>query len=448
MHPSSLSSSLSILISMIIVSQNQIKAEAKAESSQSNTNKQTAASNKQTNKQTDKRSTDSKHNKRLVNNSTARSRPTSDTADQIATIMTTKPATNASSITKYHDTRLQADQRQFGGMLLVFSAAAITFPLANIATLVGPDGTTADEGIPLTSLIASIFVVTIGIVGMITGYLSLLHDFNHKYLSGALIVLSQLAWVPFITDMTAVGRAARTGEAFIPAAYDASASDVRFVGAMGILGILSYGTAFLGSLSFVAFAMHSYNVGKYEQRAGSYYRGRFAFYIIVLFIAGISQLLLGSYLIAAIGNGPLSEGAVAVAMYFVNFPEISVFVGLVQILNASFGMARYFGIAGGSDATSHSFQATSLFQWIAMLSLQIVTQVAYSPGGTAAARAPSTAMMTLAMSLLPAYLDHKMRSVPDVLPPHYYKSSLSSQDKAGSSSSDSDDNEETAAGRV
>ena len=360
--------------------------------------------------------------------------------------MATNTATKATSISHNASTRLQSDQRQFGGMLLIFSAAAITFPLANIATLIGPDGTTADEGIPLTSLVASIFVVTIGIVGMITGYLSLLHDFNHKYLSGALIVLSQLAWVPFITDMTAVGRAARSGEAFIPNAYDLTASDVRFVGAMGILGILTYGTAFLGSLSFIAFAMHSYNVGSHGQRNGAYYRGRFAFYSLVLFVAGLSQLLLGSYLIANIGDGPLSDGAVAVAMYFVNFPEISVLVGLVQIANASFGMARYFGVAGGSNANSHLFQITSLVQWIAMLSLQIVTQVSYSPGGTAAARAPSTAMMTLAMSLLPAYLDRKMRSVPDVFPSDYYKSPVPSSEAASSSSDD--DNEETAADRV
>ena len=320
-----------------------------------------------------------------------------------------------------NDDRLMSDRRQFGGMLLVFSAAALTFPLANIATLVGPDGTTASEGIPLTSLIASIFVATIGIVGMITGYLSLVHDFNHKYLSASLVALSQLAWVPFITDMTAVGRAARSGQAFIPDAYDPTATDVRFVGAMGILGILSYGTAFLGSLSFIAFAMHSYNVGKPQTRSGSYYRSRFAFYTLVSVVAGLSQLLLGSYLIATIGNGPYREGAVGVAVYFVNYPEISVVVGLVQLVNAAFAAARYFGAVGGNDANSHAFQLTSLFQWIVMLTLQIMTQVAYSPGGTAAARAPSAAMMMLALTLLPAYLDAKMRSVPDVLPEEYYR---------------------------
>lgn len=318
--------------------------------------------------------------------------------------------------------RLLSDKRQLGGMMIILGAAALIFPMANVSTLIGPDGTTANEGIPLSSLCAGVIVITMGVISMITGYMALVHDYTSRHLTGFLIVFGQLAYIPFITDLTNVGRGARSGSAFIPEAYGPSEGDVRFVGAMGMMGVLGYGTGFLGSLSFVQFALYSFQTGNPQARPGSYYRGRLSFYSFCLLLVGVSQLLLGSYVLSSFGNGPLPKGGIAVAMYMVNFPEISVFVGLVQILLASFGLARSFGVANGAD--NHAFQALAAFSWICTVSMQNLTQIAYAPGGTAAGMAPSVTMLTLGLNVLPAFLDYKMRSTPEDMESYYSMESV------------------------
>jgi hypothetical protein len=321
--------------------------------------------------------------------------------------------------------RFKSDKRQLGGMLMLLGTTALVFPLANIASKVGPDGTTVSEGIPLSSLVAGVFVVNMGIVSMVLGYLSTVHDYGNKYLTGALIAFTQLAWMPFITDLTDVGRTARSGVGFIPAAYDPSEGDVRFVGAMGMLGILGYGAGFLGSLAFIQFALFSFQSGSPQSRPGSYYRGRLSFYSFELFLAGLSQFLLGVYTIRNFGEGPLEDGPVGVAMYTVFFPEIAIFCGLLQLLVSIFGFVRSMGVANGPD--NHSYQAIALLSWICTVSLQILTQVAYAPGGAMAAAAPSRTMLTLGVNVLPAFLDFKMRTTPDTIPFDYY--GLDAEDK-------------------
>jgi hypothetical protein len=332
--------------------------------------------------------------------------------------------------------RFKSDKRQLGGMLMLLGTAALVFPLANIATRVGPDGTTASEGIPLSSLIAGVFTINMGIVSMVLGYLSLVHDYGNKYLTGSLIAFTQFAWMPFITDLTDVGKTARSGVGFIPGAYDPSEGDVRFVGAMGMLGILGYGAGFLGSLAFMQFALYSYQTGNPQTRNGSYYRSRLSLYSFELFLVGLSQLLLGIYTIRNFGQGPLENGPVAVAMYFVFFPEISIFCGLLQVLVSIFGFARSWGVADGPD--NHSFQAIALFSWICTVSMQILTQVAYAEGGNAAARAPSTMMLTLGINVLPAFLDFKMRTTPEEVPADYYGFEAENKEKNAALEHDKD----------
>ena len=58
----------------------------------------------------------------------------------------------------------------------------------------------------------------------------------------------------------------RTGAAFIPAAYNPSEADVRFVGACGILAILSYGFAFIGAISYTQFALYAHINRQYNDR--------------------------------------------------------------------------------------------------------------------------------------------------------------------------------------
>ena len=314
--------------------------------------------------------------------------------------------------------RLTSDKRQLGGLLMFLSTAALIFPMANLATLVGPDGTTANEGIPLVSLIAAVLVIVLGILGIVVGYLQSIHDYGHKYLTMLLLVWNQFAWIPFITDMVAVGRGAASGTAFINEAYEPSATDVKFVGSMGIMGILGYGTGFLGSVALAGFALYSFQNGKPGDRAGSYYRSRMPLYVFALGLVGLAQLLLGSYILSRFGGGPLPNGPIGVAMFMVNFPEISVAVGTLQTLTAFYGAMRAYGVH--SCPNDHSYQAVLLVAWISTVTLQIMVQVAYNPAGTAAAAAPSQTMLTMGVFVINGFLDYKARVTPSPIPLDYY----------------------------
>ena len=246
--------------------------------------------------------------------------------------------------------------------------------------------------------------------GMLTGYLSLVHGYRNKYLSGFLLIWAQTAWIPYITDMTNVGKIARSGVGFIPAVYNPSVGQVRFVGACGILGIFCYGAAFLGSLAFMAFAHYAFQVGKPGDRSSNYYRSRLGTYSGLMTLVGTVQLALGAFTLSEIGSGPLSP-PVGVAMFTVTFPEISVVVGVVYLLNGLHGLLRAFGIIQASEA-DHSFQMGIAVQYFCTLILMIYVQIAYLPGGTLAAAAPSRACLTMGMHILPAFLDYKMRTTP------------------------------------
>jgi hypothetical protein len=180
----------------------------------------------------------------------------------------------------------------------------------------------------------------------------------------------------------------------------------------------SYATTFVGSSSFMAFALYAYQTNKAAERSATYFRGRLIFYTVLLSVAGLSQLMLGSYVIANFGGGPLAA-PVIVVVYVVFFPEITIFVGIIQLLTGIFGVFRRFGkFNNGKD--DHRYQMALFFTWICMLTMQIVSQIAYAPAATAAAAAPTVACLSLALCAAPAFLDYKMRTLPEVFPAEYY----------------------------
>jgi hypothetical protein len=314
--------------------------------------------------------------------------------------------------------RFKSDKRQLGGLLMFLSTAVLIFPMAGLASLVGPDGTTPNEGIPLVSLIAAVLESALGILGIVVGYLQTIHDYGNKYLTILLLIWIQIGWIPFITDMVAIGRGARSGMAFIPAEYDPSASDVRLVGATGIMGVLGYGTGFLGSVALAGFALHAFQSGKPGDRSASYYRSRMPLYTFALGLVGLAQLLLGSFILARYGGGPLSKGPIGVAMFLVNFPEISVFVGALQTIIALYGATKACGIR--TSPNDHSYQIVLLIGWIATISLQIMVQFAYNPADIAAAAAPSVTMLTMGIFVINGFLEFKARTTPAEIPLDYY----------------------------
>jgi len=314
--------------------------------------------------------------------------------------------------------RFKSDKRQFAGLMFALAICVTYFPLANIATAIGPDGTTPSSGLPLAGLISGCILVFVGSTGMLTGYLGMVHDYSNKYLTGALLGIIQLTWMPFLTDLADVGQTTASGEGFIPPEYNPTERDVKFVGSMGMIGILTYASAFVGSFAFMAFALFAFQMGKPTDRTASYYQSRISMYASGLSLAGLSQFLLGIYVASKFGSGPLLP-AIGVAVYVVHYPEISIFVGLVQLLMGVWGLLRRFGIlVQGKD--NHSYQICAFFMWICMLSMQILTQVSFAPDGALAPAAPSYACLYLGISIMSPFLDYKMRNTPKELPVDYY----------------------------
>jgi hypothetical protein len=135
----------------------------------------------------------------------------------------------------------------------------------------------------------------------------------------------------------------------------------------------------------------------------------------VMGIAGIDQLLLSSYIISKFGNGPL-PAPIGVAMFMIHFPEIAVFVGLVYILNAGYGMYR-----GLTKADDHIFSFTMWLQYLCTLLLMVLVQTSFAPGNAMAPAAPTIANLTLGTHIMPVFLDYMGRSTPDQIDPDYYE---------------------------
>ena len=70
--------------------------------------------------------------------------------------------------------------------------------------------------IPLWGLIAGIALTIFGTVVMLVGFLALVHDYGHRALTGGLIAITQLVWIPFIVDLTATGMGAQSDPAGNP----------------------------------------------------------------------------------------------------------------------------------------------------------------------------------------------------------------------------------------
>lgn len=225
--------------------------------------------------------------------------------------------------------RLISDRRQLAGILLLLGVCATVEPLVDISVFVGRDEFKDGTPIRIASIGSALIQVTFGCLAIAVGFLHLVQDYGNATLSGALIVAVQGAWFPFVTRLyTLIRQTSRTYEvktfsslsgigetveeeyvsnAFIPDEYLATIRDVRIVGSLGTVGEMCYMFAFYGSLAFSAFAIDAFDKHKPTSRDGRFYRGRHLVYSFVLALAGLSQLLLGAYVLFGFGSGPLEH---------------------------------------------------------------------------------------------------------------------------------------------
>ena len=228
-------------------------------------------------------------------------------------------------------------------------------------------------------------------------------------LTSWVLIIVQTAWIPYITDMTNLGKTDAKGlPTFnLEQLSGATDSDVWFFGACGILGIFSFAFCLLGALAFMSLSLYAYKAEKPGDRAAGYFCSRLWVYSFMVFVAGLAQLMRGAYTLVKFSSGPIVPPP-SVAMFFITFPEISVAVGTVYIINGLWGVFRAF-----TRPTDDYFQMSIAFQWLLTVSLTILVQITYLPKDAAAA-APSIRCMMIGAHVMPTFLDYKARSTPEV----------------------------------
>ncbi|CAB9514248.1 expressed unknown protein [Seminavis robusta] len=333
--------------------------------------------------------------------------------------------------------RYVAERRQYGGLLLMTGFCAVIQPLARITTAVGPNGPlVTDVGdVAFWQFVGACCVLAIGLCSMLVGFIELLMDRSGEVTQHTLLIgLTQTAWILYIADMTAVGltMVQDPPQFFLPFPNDTTetslanqqklneSTEVIFIGSCGIAGIFSYGFAFIGSIAFMQFALYTFRQGRPHHRDADYFRGRLGVYSSLLFIAGLCQILLGSFATELnLQNGRIQGGLIRVAMFVVHFPYITIVVGVLQFLNGFWGFCRafYIGVGGRDD---NWFQYSMAFLWIVVITFQDVVQISYLPEGMLAPTAPTLAAMSFGIIFMPAYLDYKMRNTPVRMDDNYY----------------------------
>jgi hypothetical protein len=325
--------------------------------------------------------------------------------------------------------RYESDLRQLGGLLLIAGFCAVIFPLNGIISAIGPDGSTVDTGIPLSGFIAGLCTVKIGILAIFIGYNVTIHNWSSKVLVAYAIIWTQTAFIAYFTNMTDIGRSARNMK-LVPPIYNPTKTDNNVVGAMGILAVLSYGFTFIGAISFLLFAIYAFIAGKPHDRNSTYYRGRFAFYGCMLFVAGLSQLLLGSYVQSKFGEYDLQMGPIGVAVYVVTIPTLNIIVGLVQIFNAIWGLARSLFHIGYFGEKDMSYQVSIFIGWFIQFLLQVVVSTAIVPGAMLADAPAAIACISFGLNVMPAFLDYQARTLPETFDSDYYGTNIKQVTKA------------------
>lgn len=315
--------------------------------------------------------------------------------------------------------RFEADKRKLAGVLLAISITVCFFPLARLAPFINGKGETADSGIAFAALMGNLIACAMGLLGMTLAWMELVHEYGNANFTFGVSIFEILAFVPYVTDIVMIGKADNTVAVppLIPGIYNPTADDVWFVKAMGMLGAGTFCLFLFGSYALLVMSLHAYHKNDPYTRNAGYYRTRLTFYSAVMAVAGLAQLMLGAFVLDKYGSGPL-PAPVVVAMFLIWFPEISVFVGLVFVLNGLYGMYR-----GMFKQTDYNFAITMWFQMLCTLILMVGVQTWYAPGDKMAKAVPTLASLTLGVSLMPIFLDYLGRTMPEDITEDYYYSS-------------------------
>ena len=195
---------------------------------------------------------------------------------------------------------------------------------------------------------------------------------------------------------------------------------------MGFL--VRFGRGLFVSLVFCQRTLLEFAKGQPELRSRAFYQSRLVFHSIFVLMAGVSQLLLGIYLLMQYGSGPMPYGAVRVAMYVIHFPEIAIAVGGFQTLTALLGFHRAAGKFSHPD--NHILQTAMGLSWDGTMDGTNLIQIYFSePTMADSALAPTMVALTLGIHISPSLLDIKMRNLPYSFPQDFYDPPMRDNDE-------------------
>jgi hypothetical protein len=322
--------------------------------------------------------------------------------------------------------RFISDVRQLGGFLMVFGVCVMTLPQSQLAMWLGHESNPdldMDDLHGLMQVIGGLCAVLVGATSFWVGYLAIGHDCASKWLTRLLVGITVLLFIPFGTELADVVKNTSMGPDSSPffanPSYDPTNADVRFVGSMGFIGVLGWYGGMIASLAFCQRALFVFAKGQPELRSRAFYQSRLVFFSVLMLMAGVSQLLIGVYLLMQYGSGAMPYGAVRVAMYVVYFPDIAIAVGGFQTLTAILGLLRAAGKFPHPD--NHIFQVAVILSWLGTLVGTTMIQIYYSgPRMMDATRAPTMVVLTMGLNVLPSFLDFKMRNLPFTYPEDFY----------------------------
>eukprot|EP00566_Odontella_aurita_P012051 CAMPEP_0113568128 /NCGR_PEP_ID=MMETSP0015_2-20120614/23671_1 /TAXON_ID=2838 /ORGANISM="Odontella" /LENGTH=489 /DNA_ID=CAMNT_0000470623 /DNA_START=293 /DNA_END=1759 /DNA_ORIENTATION=- /assembly_acc=CAM_ASM_000160 len=325
--------------------------------------------------------------------------------------------------------RVQSDLRQIGSLLVALGIGAYVSSFMLQAELIeGGMPTESVEGVKLAQLTATTLQTVMGLFATAVGFVAMtVTPINsrkfHLVAKWLVAVINGAGPVGLIITIVRVAQGACVPpeqNQFIPHSFEPTETDVRFVAAMGILGISSVCSTLIGGLTVMSLNLCAYLGCQPVDKNRGYYIVRFGYYNVIVFLGGVSQLALGIYLLLRYGGG-FYDDAIRITVYAVHSPEMAVVAGAVQTIVPVYGWSRAAGWLPRGDVDDHSFLYASAFLWVTTTVFQIVIQPAYAMGrGALTAVGATYSAVYLGTFIMPPYLDYLVRNTPVRIPPEYF----------------------------
>ncbi|CAM9975997.1 unnamed protein product [Ascophyllum nodosum] len=181
---------------------------------------------------------------------------------------------------------------------------------------------------------------------------------------------------------------------------------------MGILGFMGYAGT-VSALTFLHWKMYRCFAGYAHTYSASYYRSRLTYYGFLITMTGAVQLALGAYVLDKLGGGPLAAPVITGA-FFILWPELSIFVGAMQLVLGFMTLYRSTTPGVGPSTSNRDsmlsvYQMISWFVFVASVGCQVLGQIH-------SFMVPTPAIFLLnivGFSLFPMYLDVMAHTTPE-----------------------------------